>query len=62
MTGMTGQERYRKAVQKIGGPCALYGLPRPVRDALKVARTLERKAAILEAYTKERPELYRRIA
>ena len=59
---MTGQERYRTALKKIGGPVALYGLPRPVRDALKVARTLERKAAILETYIKERPELYRRIA
>lgn len=54
--------RYREAVRRIGGPVALYGLPRPVRDALKVARTLERKAAILEAFTRERPELYRRIA
>ena len=54
--------RYREAVKRIGGPCALYGLPQPVRDALKVARTQEAKARILEAYAKERPELYRRIA
>lgn len=54
--------RYREAVRRIGGPCALYGLPRPVRDALQVARTQEAKARILEAYAKERPELYRRIA
>lgn len=59
---MTGQERYRAALKKIGGPAALYGLPRPVRDALRVARTQEAKARILEAYAKERPELYRRIA
>ena len=54
--------RYREAVKRIGGPCALYGLPRPVRDALRVARTQDAKARILEAYAKERPELYRKTA
>lgn len=54
--------RYREAVKAIGGPAAIYGLPRPVQDALRVARTQEAKARILEAYAKERPELYRRIA
>lgn len=59
---MNRTDRYRAAVKAIGGPAAIYGLPKPVQDALKMARTQEAKARILEAYAKERPELYRRIA
>ena len=61
MNRATGLDRYRAAVKAIGGPAYLAGLPRPVQDALRVARTQEAKARILEAYAKERPELYRRI-
>ena len=54
--------RYREAVRRIGGPCALYGLPRPVRDALKIARTREQQARILEAYIREIPRYHCRLA
>lgn len=57
----TGLDRYRAAVKAIGGPAYLAGLPRPVRDALQVARTQEAKARILEAYAKEIPALHCRM-
>jgi hypothetical protein len=50
--------RYREAVKAIGGPAAIYGLPKPVRDALQVARTQEAKARILEAYAREIPAMH----
>ena len=55
-------DRYHAAVDAIGGPAYLAGLPRPVRDALKIARTREQQARILEAYIREIPALYRRTA
>ena len=61
-TATTGQDRYRAAVKAIGGHSAIYGLPKPVRDALQVARSQEAKARILEAYIREIPALYRKTA
>lgn len=58
---MTNYTRYRKALENIGGPAAIYGLPKPVRDALKVARTQDAKARILEAYAREIPALHCRM-
>lgn len=58
----TAADRYHAALQAIGGPAYLAGLPKPVRDALKVARTREQQARILEAYIREIPALYRRTA
>lgn len=53
--------RYRKALENIGGPAAIYGLPKPVRDALQVARTQDAKARILEAYAREIPAMHCRM-
>lgn len=53
-------KRYQKAVQAIGGHLYLYGLPAAIRAALKIARTPDRKADILENYIKEVPALYRK--
>ena len=54
-------KRYQKAVQAIGGHLYLYGLPAGIRAALKIARTPEKKADILESYIKEIPALYRKL-
>ena len=54
--------RYHAAVDAIGGPAYLAGLPRPVRDALKIARTREQQARILEAYIREIPHYHCRLA
>lgn len=62
MNRATGLDRYRAAVKAIGGHSAVYGLPKPVRDALKVARTQEAKARILEAYIREIPRYHCRLA
>lgn len=62
MNRATGLDRYRAAVKAIGGPAYLAGLPRPVRDALKIARTREQQARILEAYILEIPRYHCRLA
>lgn len=62
MNRATGLDRYRAAVKAIGGPAYLAGLPRPVRDALKIARTREQQARILEAYIREIPHYHCRLA
>lgn len=61
-TATTGQDRYRAAVKALGGHSAIYGLPKPVRDALKVARTRDQQARILEAYIREIPHYHCRLA
>jgi len=60
-TATTGIERYRAAVKAIGGHSAIYGLPKPVRDALQVARSQEAKARILETYIREIPAMHCRL-
>lgn len=54
-------DRYHAAVDAIGGPAYLAGLPRPVRDALKIARTRDQQARILEAYIREIPHYHCRL-
>lgn len=61
MKRTTAADRYHAALQAIGGPAYLAGLPKPVRDALKVARTQDAKARILEAYVREVPAMHCRM-
>lgn len=58
----TNFDRYHAAVDAIGGPAYLAGLPRPVRDALKIARTRDQQARILEAYIREIPRYHCHLA
>lgn len=52
-------KRYQKCIAAIGGHLYLYGLPAGIQAALKIARTPDKKADILESYIKEVPAFYR---